>query len=118
VHNRLAGVRQPTIELQGLPLSGGVSSGPLRILRNAEDRLRIRHGEILLCTVIDREVVALFGIAGAIISEAGGVLANPAIVARECGVPMVSVRGASSLLFDRQHVTVDGVRGLIRAEES
>lgn len=116
MHDRATALATPpsAVELRGIPASGGVSSGPVRILRDSQDRRRIRPGEILVCTVFDRDMLALLGNARGVIAESGGVLTNPATVAREYGIPMVYVRGASSLLSDGQHVMVDGVRGLIR----
>jgi hypothetical protein len=56
----------------------------------------------------------LFGVAGAIVTETGGVLSHPAITAREYGVPaLLAVQDATERIRDGQLVTVDGGAGIV-----
>jgi len=56
----------------------------------------------------------IFSTIGALVTEVGGVLSHPAIVARENGLPAVlSVEGATQKLNDGQRVRVDGDGGII-----
>jgi pyruvate,water dikinase len=60
----------------------------------------------------------LFAVASGVITEVGGILSHGAIVAREYGIPAVmSVAGATRLLYDGQRITVDGNKGLVYLEE-
>jgi pyruvate,water dikinase len=57
----------------------------------------------------------LFPLVGALITDAGGILSHPAIIAREFGVPAVVATGdGTSRLRDGQLVTVDGGTGTVR----
>jgi pyruvate,water dikinase len=58
--------------------------------------------------------VPYFSIAGAVVSDVGGVLSHCAIVAREFGVPAVvgSVTG-TTVIKTGQTITVDGNNGLV-----
>jgi pyruvate,water dikinase len=51
---------------------------------------------------------------GALVTDGGGILSHPAIIAREYGMPAVVGTGnATSLLRDGQRVTVDGGTGVV-----
>jgi pyruvate,water dikinase len=56
----------------------------------------------------------LFNNVGALVTDTGGLLSHPAIIAREFAVPAVVATGnATSLLSDGQTITVDGGTGRI-----
>jgi pyruvate,water dikinase len=51
---------------------------------------------------------------GALVTDGGGILSHPAIIAREHGIPAVVGTGnATKVLKDGQRVTVDGGRGVV-----
>lgn len=59
----------------------------------------------------------LFTRAGAVVTEAGGMLAHASVVARELAIPcVVSVAGATRLT-DGTEVTVDGYAGEVLVED-
>jgi pyruvate,water dikinase len=59
----------------------------------------------------------LFPRVGAVVTDSGGILSNPAIVARECGVPLVVATGiGTTLLQDGQLVIVDGTSGTVEVD--
>ena len=56
----------------------------------------------------------LFPSLGALVTDTGGILSHPAIIAREYHIPAVVATGnATSLLRDGQMVTVDGTAGVV-----
>ncbi len=56
----------------------------------------------------------LFPHIGALVTEGGGILSHPAIVAREYGLPaVVGFEGASTRFRDGQVVTVNGSLGTV-----
>ena len=58
----------------------------------------------------------LFSIISALVSEAGGVLSHPAVVAREFKLPaVVGVPHATTLITDGRPITVSGTDGLVHA---
>jgi pyruvate,water dikinase len=57
----------------------------------------------------------LFPSIGALVTDTGGILSHPAIIAREYGVPAVVNTGSgTSSLRDGEVVTVDGTTGTVR----
>jgi pyruvate,water dikinase len=108
--------RQPAPEalLTGVPGSSGRHTGPVRIVRTPGDFASLRRGEVLVCSVTDPAWSVLFGVAGAVVTDGGGVLTHSAIIAREHGIPAVLGTGtATKELTDGQLITVDGGRGLV-----
>ncbi len=104
-------------DLQGISGSPGVVSGPARVIRGPEEFGRLQRGEILVAPLTNPAWTPLFAIAGAVITEVGGILSHGAIVAREYGIPAVmSVPGATHALSDGQMITVDGNRGVVLVE--
>ena len=72
---------------------------------------------MLVCKIATPAWSALFGIAGAVVTDLGSPLSHTAIVAREHGVPAIVATGcATEKLRDGEIVTVDGTRGTVTLE--
>jgi pyruvate,water dikinase len=101
--------------LLGLPISTGYAEGTARLVRSTNDFTRVQAGDILVVSVIDPGLAPLFGLAGGLIAEMGGILSHGAIIAREYGIPAVAnVAGIMDLLHDSDRVAVDANAGEIR----
>ncbi len=106
----------------GLIAGAGVSSGRriarARVLSGMQDAARLGPGEVLVARVVNAAWTPLFGIAGAVVAEVGGVLSHGAIVAREYGIPAVFGAAGATSLPDGALVCVDGDLGVVtRVEE-
>ena len=100
--------------LQGIPISGGLVEGPVRLIRSMEDWSRVRRGDILVVSVIDPGLAPLFGVAAGLVAEMGGTLSHGAIIAREYGLPAIAnVPGLTTRLREGDRVSLDGARGEI-----
>jgi pyruvate,water dikinase len=56
----------------------------------------------------------LFTKVGALVTDSGGILSHPAIIAREYGIPAVVATGnGTEIIPDGQRVTVDGNSGVV-----
>jgi pyruvate,water dikinase len=104
-------------ELIGMPVSPGVVTGPVKMLRNPHDK-PVEKGDVLVAYTTDPGWTPLFVNASAIVLEVGGVLQHGAVVAREYGKPCVAgIDRVLSKLRDGQTVEVDGTAGVIRLLE-
>lgn len=100
--------------LQGMGISSGVVTGPVRVLRTLTDADRLRPGEILVTQATDPGWTPLFLTAAGLVMERGGMLSHGAVVAREYQLPaVVNVAAATRRLADGQIITVDGSRGVV-----
>lgn len=100
--------------IQGFAASSGRYTGKVRILRGQEDFGRLEPGEVLVCRTTTPVWTVLFPVAGAIVTDAGGILSHAATVAREYGRPcVVGSRTATHTLHDGDLVTVDGDQGTV-----
>lgn len=98
--------------LPGIGASAGQYTGPVCVIRREADFHRLRPGDVLVCPITSPVWSILFSYAGALITDIGGILSHPAIVAREYGLPAVLATGnATTVLQDGQMVTVDGRAG-------
>lgn len=99
----------------GEAASPGVARGRVRVVRAFRDASRLRPGEVLVAPTTSQAWTPLFATAGALVTEAGGMLSHSAVVAREYGLP--AVVGAADVLIrlrDGMVVEVDGGRGTVR----
>jgi rifampicin phosphotransferase len=100
--------------LHGKPASPGRYTGTVRVIHSEAEFDRLRAGDVLVCPVVLPVWTVLFPHVGALVTDSGGILSNPAIVARECGVPsVVATRMGTTVLRDGQLVIVDGTRGTV-----
>ena len=100
--------------LGGIAASPGRYTGPVRVVMDESDFGKLRPGDVLVCPITSPVWSVLFSSVGALVTDTGGLLSHPAIIAREYGVPAVVATGnATALLGDDQVVTVDGTTGRI-----
>ena len=103
----------------GMPGSPGVARGRVRVLHSLADGEALRHGEILVAETTAPPWTPLFARAGAIVTDAGGILSHCAVVAREYAIPaVVGTKRATAVLHDGQLVEVDGTNGSVRIVEA
>jgi pyruvate,water dikinase len=109
--NRDAAEASPV--LSGTAISDGCITGRACIVSDPA-LASLQRGEILVTEHTDPGWLPLFLIAGAIVTEIGGMLSHTATLARELHKPAVfSVADATRLIHHGQLITVDGARGLV-----
>lgn len=100
--------------LQGTPASSGTYTGPARIIATEREFSRIRPGEVLVCPTTRSSWSTVFATIGAVVTDAGGALSHPAIIAREQRIPAVVATGnATKIIRDGALVTVNGTTGTV-----
>jgi len=84
------------------------------IVYGPDDFEKVQPGDVLVAPITSSPWEVLFPHAGALVTEGGGLLSHPAIVAREYGLPaVVGCEGAMGRFYDGQLVRVDGVAGTV-----
>jgi phosphohistidine swiveling domain-containing protein len=100
--------------LTGIGASHGTYTGRVRVLHSEADFDKLDPGAVLVCPITSPTWSMLFPNVGALVTDAGGLLSHPAIIAREFHVPAVVATGnATAHLVDGQLVTVDGTAGYV-----
>ena len=100
--------------LRGTAASKGQATGITRVVLSPDDFHKVRKGDVLVCRSTAPMWTPLFRVISALVSEAGGILSHPAVVAREFELPaVVGVPRATSLVLDGQPITVSGTDGLV-----
>jgi len=100
--------------LTGIGCSAGVAAGRVRVVGSLPEPGSLRRGDVLVCPFTDPGWTPLLSIAGAAVTESGGVLSHAAVLCREFGIPAVlNVAGATRTLRDGQMVRVDGENGYV-----
>lgn len=100
--------------LRGTAASKGETTGIARVVLSPDDFGKVQKGDVLVCRSTAPMWTPLFEVVSALVSESGGVLSHPAVVAREFNLPaVVGVPRATSLIRDGEPVTVSGTDGLV-----
>jgi len=102
-------------KLKGMPAYAGIVKGEVKIIRDQNDFPKMKKGDILVAPNTRPEFLPVLKIAGAIISEEGGITCHAAIVSRELKTPcIVGVQGILSVVRDGDVIEVDAKKGLIK----
>ncbi len=102
-------------KLQGMTAYPGLVRGKVRIIKSKNDFYKMKKGDILVAPNTRPEYVPIMKIAGAIISDEGGLTCHSAIVSRELHIPcIVGVQSATAVLKDGELIEVDAKNGLIK----
>jgi phosphohistidine swiveling domain-containing protein len=100
--------------LVGTPASAGRYTGTVRVVMGEHQFDKIRAGDVVVCPVTSPAWSVVFPSMGALVTDGGGILSHPAIIAREHQIPAVVGTGsATHILKDGQRVTVDGSTGVV-----
>ena len=100
--------------LTGDPASPGIVSGPVKILRDAQEIGRVSAGDVLVAPQTNPDYVPAMKKAVAVVTDQGGRTSHAAIVSRELGIPaVVGTAHATTTLANGMFVTVDGSTGKI-----
>jgi pyruvate,water dikinase len=98
----------------GTPASPGRYTGPVRVVMGEHEFAKIRPGDVVVCPVTSPVWSVVFPTMGALVTDSGGILSHPAIIAREHAIPAVVGTGnGTDVLRDGQRVTVDGGTGRV-----
>mgnify|MGYP003376278328 CR=1 FL=1 len=100
--------------LKGIAVSGGVASGPARVIHDPHDPRGLEPGDVLVCAITDPSWTPLFLSAAAVVCDSGAVLSHAAIVARELGIPAVLSVPNITAVADGTMLHVDGAAGTVR----
>lgn len=101
-------------DLHGLAASPGQYTGPVRIIMSESEFDKLQAGDVLVCPTTQPPWSVLFPSVGALVTDSGGILSHPAIIAREYAIPVVvAADNATTLLEDGQVVMVNGDSGII-----
>ena len=96
----------------GAPASPGVHEGRAIVVLGAADLPRLRDGDVVVTPSTSPAFNPVLPLAGAIVTDLGGLLSHAAIVAREYGIPAVVGTGdATRRIADGARVRVDGGSG-------
>jgi len=106
---------QGAVVVRGLPASPGVYAGKAKVVLNVEEAASvIRKGDILVTKMTNPDWVPYMRVAGAIVTDEGGVTCHAAIVSRELGIPcIVGAGNATSVLRSGVEYTVDANSGVV-----
>lgn len=104
--------------VRGLGASPGTYTGPVRVVMDENEFSRVRPGDVLVCPATSPVWSVIFPNLGALVTDHGGTLSHPAIIAREYGIPaVVDTKAATRTLRDGQLVTVDGRSGTVTVHD-
>jgi len=100
---------------QGVGIGTAPYTGPACVATDPEDALdRLRAGDVLVTTHTTPAYEAVMAVAGAVVTEAGGLVSHAAIVCREQAIPaLLGVTAATSTIPDGATVTVDPTAGRV-----
>jgi phosphohistidine swiveling domain-containing protein len=101
-------------QIHGLPASSGVAEGVARIVSSVDQFDEVTSGEILVCSMTNPAWVVLFTKIAGLVTDAGGMAAHPAVVAREFGLPaVVGTSDATARIKTGDRVRVNGATGVV-----
>lgn len=102
-------------EIKGFAANRGVARGVVCIVETKEDFAKMKPGDVLVASMTRPEYVPLMKIAGAIITNEGGITCHAAIVSRELGIPcVIGTKFATQTLNNGDTVEINVSDGSVR----
>ena len=103
------------VVVKGLPAAPGFHIGRAKIAFSPEEASKLMEkGDILVTKMTNPDWVPYMKIAGAIVTDEGGMTCHAAIVSRELGIPcIVGASNATEVLTTGETYTVDASTGVV-----
>jgi pyruvate,water dikinase len=106
-------------KVTGIAGSPGVVDGIARIVSSEAEFDSLQVGEILVCQMTNPAWQVLYGKIIAVVTDAGGTVSHPAVLAREYGIPaVVGTSVATYQIKSGDRLRVDGNTGVVEILES
>jgi pyruvate,water dikinase len=101
--------------LKGLPASPGIYAGRVKVALDHQEAAKVMEkGDILVTKMTNPDWVPYMRMAGAIVTDDGGMTCHAAIVSRELGIPcIVGSKEATRVLKTGLHYTIDATSGVV-----
>jgi pyruvate,water dikinase len=101
-------------DLYGAAAAPGVVEGTARVIMGADQLPELIEGEILVAPGTSAAWTVAFNLIVGLITDGGGALSHPVIMAREYGIPSVAgcVEGTQKIRTG-QRVKIDGNPGVV-----
>ena len=93
----------------------GFGIGIAKVVKDPEEASRVmQKGDVLVTDMTNPDYVPFMKLAGAIVTDKGGVTCHAAIVSRELGIPcVVGTENATKLMITEKKYTVDSRSGVV-----
>jgi len=93
----------------------GIGAGVAKVVYTPDDASNLmKKGDILVTTMTNPDYVPYMRMAGAIVTDKGGVTCHAAIVSRELGIPcIVGAENATKVMVTGKEYTVDAKSGVV-----
>lgn len=102
-------------EIRGQTACVGRAVGKARIVNSIGEMAKMQRGDILISIATNPDIVPAMKLAGAIVTEQGGITSHAAIVSRELNVPcIIGTKIATKVLRDDDEVEVDANKGIVK----
>jgi len=102
-------------QLTGVGIGNRIVVARARVLRGPEEMGLLRMGEVAVCRITSPEWTLGLSRAAALVTDEGGALSHPAIIARELGIPAVlGSEHATKRLSTGDRVEVDPIAATVR----
>jgi phosphohistidine swiveling domain-containing protein len=101
-------------QVVGLAASPGIVEGVARVVMSIDQFDDVKPGEIMVCQMTNPAWTPLFAVISGIVTDAGGVVSHPAVMAREFSIPAVIGTSVATLKIKTgDRIRVDGTKGLV-----
>jgi pyruvate,water dikinase len=101
-------------QVSGIAGSPGVVEGVARVVMSEAEFDSLLEGEILVCQMTNPAWQVLYGKIAAVVTDAGGTVSHPAVLAREYGIPaVVGTSVGTSTIRTGDRLRVDGNSGVV-----
>jgi len=104
--------------IEGIGVSPGVIEGVAKVVFAPEEFDEVKKGDILVCQMTNPAWTSLFPMISGIVCDAGGMVAHPAVMAREFSIPGVTgTMIATRDIKTGDRIRVDGTAGVVEILE-
>lgn len=102
-------------EIKGTTAFAGKVTGVARVLDSFKEAKKVKKGDILVSNMTSPRLIGAIKMAGAIVTNEGGLTCHAAIIARELKKPcIVGTKIATKVLKNGDTVEVDADKGIVR----
>lgn len=102
-------------EVKGICASPGQYEGTVKVIHDSSDLEKMNNGDVMVAIGTDFDLIEIMHLAGAIITEEGGLLSHASVVSRELEKPcLIGVVNATKIFNDGERVNVDATSGHIQ----